>query len=95
MRRGVSIGPGRHPLGQVSDAKKTRLGQVRGLTALGPSTGQRRDPSCCLEAFSCSYTQFGGVGGMGGLEANPAFQGNPQGLCGTAHHPRIGGRGGG
>ena len=28
---------------------------------------------------------------MRGLERSPAFQGNPQGLRGTAHHPGRGG----
>lgn len=53
---------------------------------------RRRGPSCCLESFSCSYTHFTGVG-MGDLEGSPAFQGHPQGLCGTAHRPRGGGDG--
>lgn len=49
-------------------------------------------PVAC-RPFSCSYTHFTGVG-MGDLEGSPAFQGHPQGLCGTAHHPRGGGGGG-
>lgn len=66
------------------------------LTVLGPRRGpagekkRRGDPSCCLEAVSCSYTHFTRVG-MGALEGSPAFHGHPQGLCGTAHRPRGGG----
>lgn len=63
-------------------------GPCWGLAAEEKRSG---DPSCCLEAVSCSYTHFTGIG-MGGLEGSPAFHGYPQGLCGTAHHPQGGGR---
>lgn len=67
----------------------------RALGAQQAREKRRGDPSCRSEAGSCSHAHFTGAR-MRNLEGSPAVQGNPQGLCGTAHHPqrrgRIGGR---
>lgn len=80
-----------HPQGQAWVVLERQSLAVLG-PVLRPEKWRRKDPSCRLADFSCSHTHFTGVR-VGGLEGSPAFQGHPQGLCDTAHHPQGRGRG--